>query len=306
MTFRLFSTFVFILFLMGLPCNSHLFAQMLNNSEGDAFLESPFFDAEHIRANKIKKISGTYLFKKPNDRMRTTNLIYGCEFDTLGHITKQYETKHNGHIIDTVVSYYEYDDLGLLRTKRKYELNAYFAEVYDYDSLQRLIKIEYRRDLNRSSSPLTFVLEKQYLVSYETISYERFDRQEKRTHYNNFGMPFQYSFFYYNDLGYLTQIVENMAVSSGQRKVKYEYNDRGFIAEKSVISTVMGNSALKISYLYDRFGNLEQSDIYRNSVHISETQIIYNSQTGLVSSLLRRQMDNNLITILQLDSYEFY
>lgn len=306
MACRLFFTSLCILLFLGLLCYSDVSAQMLNNSEGDAFLESPFFDAEHIRANKIKKISGSYHFKKLNDRMRATNLIYGCEFDTLGHITKQYETKNIGNKIDTVVCYYEYNHLGLLLTKRKYELSAYFAEVYDYDSLRRLIKIEYRRDLNRSSNPLTFVLEKQYLVSYETISYERFDRQEKRTHYNNFGMPFQYSFFYYNDLGYLTQIVDNMAVSSGQRKVKFEYNERGFIAEKSVISTVMGNSAFQIHYLYDRFGNFEQSDLYRNNVHISQTQIIYNSKTGLVSSLLKRQIDNNLITILQFDSYEFY
>ena len=289
-----------------LTCFVDVSAQMLNNSEGDAFLESPFFDAEHIRANKIKKISGSYHFKKMNDRMRSTGLIYGCEFGVLGHITKQYETKQNGAYVDTVVTYFEYDDLGLLRTKRKYELNSYFAEVYDYDSLKRLIKIEYRRDLNKRSNPMTFVLEKQYLVSYETISYERFDRQEKRTHYNNFGMPFQFSFYYYNDLGYLTQIVENMAVSSGQRKVKFEYNERGLIAEKSVVSTVMGNSAFKISYQYDRFGNLEQSDFYRNDIHTTETQIIYNSQTGLVSSLLKRQIDNNLITILQLDGYEFY
>jgi hypothetical protein len=73
-----------------------------------------------------------------------------------------------------------------------------------------------------------------------------------------------------------------------------------------MVSSVMGNSSYKITYSYDPIGNLLSSELHRNGVYTTETQVIYNSKTGLVSSLLKRQIDTQLITILQLDSYEFY
>lgn len=282
------------------------FAQMLNNSEGDAFLDSPFFNQENIKANKIKKIYGSYHFKKINDRMRPTGLEYGCEFDNQGRIIMQYETTRFLDKVDTIVNHYEYNEKGLLKIHRKYDANAYYAEVYEYDPEGRMIRIEYRKDLNKNANPLRFVLDKQYLISFETHSYEKFEQQEKKTHFNNFGMPFQYTFYYYNDLGYLTQIVENMAVSSGQRKTTFSYNERGLIAEKRMVSSVMGNSSFRVSYTYDPIGNLLSSEMHRNGVYTTETQVIYNSKTGLVSSLLKRQIDTQLITILQFDNYEFY
>jgi hypothetical protein len=273
------------------------FSQMLNNSEGDAFLESPFFNEANIKANKIKKISGSFHFKKINDKIRPTSLVYGCEFDKEGRIIMHFETSK---------FHYEYNEKGLLHIHRKYDANAYYAEVFEYDDLNRVIRVEYRKDINKNVNPLRFVLDKQYLISFETMSYEKFEQQEKKTHYNNFGLPFQYTFYYYNDLGYLTQIVENLAVSSGQRTTTFTYNERGLIAEKRMVSSVMGNSSYRIAYVYDPIGNLLSSELHRNGNYTTETQVIYNSKTGLVSSLLKRQIDSQLITILQLDNYEFY
>ena len=282
------------------------FSQMLNNSEGDAFLESPFFNEANIKANKIKKISGSFHFKKINDKIRPTGLVYGCEFDREGRIVMHFETSKFLDKVDTIVNNYEYNEKGLLHIHRKYDANAYYAEVFEYDDLNRVIRVEYRKDINKNLNPLRFVLDKQYLISFETMSYEKFEQQEKKTHFNNFGLPFQYTFFYYNDLGYLTQIVENLAVSSGQRTTTFTYNERGLIAEKRMVSSVMGNSSYRIAYVYDPIGNLLSSELHRNGNYNTETQVIYNSKTGLVSSLLKRQIDTQLITILQLDKYEFY
>ena len=282
------------------------FSQMLNNSEGDAFLESPFFNEANIKANKIKKISGSFHFKKINDKIRPTGLVYGCEFDKEGRIVMHFETSKFLDKVDTSVNHYEYNEEGLLHIHRKYDANAYYAEVFEYDDLNRVIRVEYRKDINKNVNPLRFVLDKQYLISFETMSYEKFEQQEKKTHFNNFGLPFQYTFYYYNDLGYLTQIVENLAVSSGQRTTTFNYNERGLIAEKRMVSSVMGNSSYRIAYVYDPIGNLLSSELHRNGNYTTETQVIYNSKTGLVSSLLKRQIDSQLITILQLDNYEFY
>ena len=283
-----------------------IMSQMLNNSEGDAFMESPFFNQANIKANKIKKINGTFHFKKINDRIRPTGLVYGCEFDQEGRVIMQYETSKFLDKIDTIVTQFEYNEKGLLHVRRKYDQSAYYAEVYQYDDQGRIIRIEYRKDINKNANPLRFVLDKQYLISYETMTYEKFEQQEKMTHFNNFGLAFQYTFRYFNDLGYLTQIVENMAVSSGQRTTTFTYNERGLISEKRMVSSVMGNSSYKITYTYDSIGNLLSSELHRNGVYTTETQVVYNSKTGLVSSLLKRQIDTQLITILQLDNYEFY
>jgi len=53
-------------------------------------------------------------------------------------------------------------------------------------------------------------------------------------------------------------------------------------------------------------GNLLSAEMHRKGVYTTETQVVYNSKTGLVSSLLKRQIDAQLITILQLDNYAFF
>lgn len=281
-------------------------AQMLDNKEGDALLDSPFFNQDNVRKNKIKSIRGYYQFKKINDRIRSSGLIYGCDFDTLGRLTKTFETRSFLGEVDTIVKYYEYNQLGQLAVFRKYAAESYYAEVYSYDSQNRLVRIDYRKDINKVSNPLQFLLDKQFLVSFETISHEQFENQEKRTHFNNFGLPFQYVFRYYNDLGYLTEVNEQMAVSDGQRKTTFTYNSRGLIEEKRHISTVMGNSSFRIKYFYDEIGNLLSSELYRSGELISEHQVIYNSKTGLISSVLKKQVDTQLINILNFDTYAYY
>jgi hypothetical protein len=281
-------------------------AQMLNNQEGDAFIDAPFFNQENISVNKIKTIRGSFHFKKLNDKIRSSGLIYGVDFDTLGRITMYFETRKFSNKIDTVVTFYEYGSNQKIRVIRKYDANAYYAEVYDYNEFGQITRIEYRRDLNKSSNPLRFILDKQFLVSYETMTYEKFENQEKKTHFNNFGLPFQYTFYYYNELGYLYEIVENLAVAAGQRKTAFSYNERGLIQEKRHVSTVMGNNSFRLTYAYDPIGNLLSSELHRNSQYTTETQIIYNSKTGLVTSFLKKQIDTQTISILNLDDYSFY
>ena len=300
-------TFLFFLFsLMFLGKADSCFSQMLYNREGDAFVDAPFFNEANIKINKIKSIRGTYHFKKLNDKIRPSGLIYGCDFDTLGRITMRFETRKFLDKVDTVVTFFEYGDNLKLRLLRKYDANSYYAEVYDYNENGQMIRVEYRKDLNKTSNPLRFILDKQFLISFETMTYEKFENQEKKTHFNNFGLPFQYTFHYYNELGYLTEIVENLAVSSGQRKTTFAYNERGLIQEKKHVSSVMGNSSFRITYAYDPIGNLTSSELYRNGDYITETQVIYNSKTGLISSLLKKQIDTQIISILNLDEYKYY
>ena len=57
--------------------------QLLDNSEGQAFSEYPFFNTAFIKASRIKEIKGNYTFKKQGDIMRKTDYVYVFSFDSL-------------------------------------------------------------------------------------------------------------------------------------------------------------------------------------------------------------------------------
>jgi hypothetical protein len=283
-----------------------LSAQLLNNSSGEVFSDQPFFNIENVRENKIKRITGHYSTKKINDQIRPSKLIYVYEFDTLGRLIQQYETIQINNTIDTIVTHYEYDPSGNIYTKRRADNNGFYAYVYSYDSVGRIIREEYRRALNKNGSRLNFLQDKSFLITYETSSYQNFPKQEKRTFYNSYGNPFQEKITYFDDEGLLKEEVEKLKVTSGQKKTTYTYNHQGLLGAVETTSTIMGNSSIKNEFTYDQHTNLISKNIYRNGEHTTEIQVIYNEKTGLISAILTKQVSTNFITILRWDSYEFY
>lgn len=281
-------------------------AQLLNNSKGEAFTDEPFFNIENVRANKIKRISGQYSTKKINDQIRPGKLIYVYEFDEEGRLTQKYETVEVKGGIDTVVTQYEYNPKGFLHVKRRTDNSGFYAYVFEYDESGRVIREEFRRDMNKSGSKVNFLRDKQFLITYEMSTYENYPGQEKRTYYNSYGKPFQEKFSYYNDDNYLLEELEKLKVTSGQKKTTYAYNAKGLLAEMTTTSSVMGNSEVTYKFTYDENNNLISKEIHRNGKYTTEIQVIYNEKTGLISAILVRQVSTNFITILRLDAYEFY
>ncbi|NBX79445.1 MAG: hypothetical protein EBQ94_03545 [Flavobacteriales bacterium] len=51
-------------------------AQMINNFEGKAFTDAPYFNVDFIKANKIKSITGHYSRKKDGGMIRETSDFY--------------------------------------------------------------------------------------------------------------------------------------------------------------------------------------------------------------------------------------
>lgn len=280
--------------------------QLLNNSLGEAFTDEPFFNIENVQANKIKRITGHFSTKKMNDQIRPSKLIYVYEFDELGRLTQQYETVEVSGVLDTVVTQYEYNAKGFLHVKRRTDRSGFYAYVYAYDESGRVVREEFRRDMNKSGSKVNFLLDKQFLITYETSEYENYPQQEKRIYYNSYGKPFQEKFAYFDRDGYLLEELEKLRVTAGQKKTTYSYNEKGLLSEMEISSSIMGNSKTKQIFTYDAFNNLLSKDIYRNDEHTTEIQVVYNEKTGLISAILTRQVSTNFITILRLDEYEFY
>ena len=285
---------------------SPLSAQLLNNSIGEAFTDEPFFNIENVRANKIKRITGHYSTKKINDQIRPSSLIYVYEFDRLGRLTQKYETVNANGGIDTIVTHYEYNANGFLHIKRRTDKSGFYAYVYEYDESGRVVREEFRKDLNKSGSKVNFIEDKAFLITFETSSYDNYPLQEKRIYFNSYGKPFQEKFAYYNEDGYLIEENEKLKVTSGQKKTFYTYNEKGLLSSVEIQSSIMGNSTIKNKFEYDSHSNLISKEIYRNDEYTTEIQVVYNEKTGLISAILTRQVSTNFITILRMDEYEFY
>jgi hypothetical protein len=281
-------------------------SQLLNNSLGEAFTDEPFFNIENVCENRIKRITGHYSMKKMNDQVRPSKLIYVYEFDDWGRLVQKYETVAVGSGVDTVVTHYEYDAMGFLHVKRKSDRDGFNANVYTNDNQGRVIKEEYRKDINKTADKTNFILDHKYLITYETSTYENYDRQEKRIYYNSYGKPFQEKISYFDKDGYLLEEVEKLRVTSGQKRTTYSYNPKGLLDTMEVVSTIMGNTTIKYVFTYDERNNLLSKQIHRNGEYTTEIQVVYSEKTGLISAILTRQVSTNFITILRLDEYEFY
>lgn len=290
-----------VTFFMSMDVN----AQMLDNSKGEAFTDAPFFHADFIKKNNIKRISGTYTHKKVGDIIRESELIHVYEFDTLGRISMTFETIEAKNGFDTLVTIYEYNDAGLLTALRKSDQYGFYAYHYEYDEKGRPTREEFRRNLNKNESRIDFELSKEFTVYYETSSYENYDGQEKRTFYNSYDQPYRDEITYTDKDGFVTEKVDRLQRTSGIKKTTYSYNGNGWLDTLRIESNQAGKVSRTYGFEYDDYANLTSKQVYKNGIHQTEFQVIYDNETMLLNYILTREISTNYITILKLDKYEF-
>ena len=281
-------------------------AQLLNNKLGEAFTDRPFFNEEIVRGNNIKRIAGHFTMKKVGDILRETKLERVYDFDRKGRLIKSYETKHAKEGFDTLITFFEYDDSNNLTIARSKDQYGFYATYYVYDSLNRVIREEKRRNLNKSSDNLEFELGEDYIVSYETSKYQNFDGQEKKTVYNSYGVPYRDEITYTNEDGQITERVDRLRRTSGTKQTLYKYNEHGLLDSLEIISKQAGNNHRLYTFQYDENKSLLSKQYFKNGIHQTEYQIIYNDQTMLINYILTREVATDYITILKLDEYSFY
>src|SRR5690554_1566852 len=131
------------------------FAQLLDNSSGNAFTDQPFFNKKIISKNKIKSISGSFIHYKLGDGLRETDDFRAYYFNEKGQLTQQSESREIATGQDTLVSLYEYDDKGNLIALRQRDQYGFYAHIYEYDENNRVINEEYRRNLNKNKTSVT-------------------------------------------------------------------------------------------------------------------------------------------------------
>jgi hypothetical protein len=274
---------------------------MLDNRYGSAFTDKPFFNTDFIRSNKVHKLNGKFTYKKPGDMMRETQYKYVYEFDSMGRLSSSFETRKDDGTVDTTWNLYLYNQENLLIEHKRGDGKGFTSTGYEYDEKGNQTKESYIREYVDSLGNA-----QRTVLNSESMKYEYYDLQVKKTVYNNYDLPYKYELIKYNELGYLVEREERLIMTMSVTTIKYTYNDKGYIAS---ISSFEGSNTIPTEenlYIYDDFGNLLEKHLYRNGVFTTEFEMIYNDKSKLLSYVLTRDVATNFIMILGLKDYEFF
>lgn len=279
-----------------------LHAQVLDNREGKAFTDRPFFNTDFIRTNKVKRLNGTFTYKKSGDRMRETTYHYVYDFDSLGQLISTYETRTDDGTRDTTWNFYFYDEVGNLVKHRKTDLEGFQTVDYTHDSIGRILTEHYMRELVDENGRI----ERTLSFNNERSTYADYDRQIKRTRYNNYDLPYLDEYFNYNEYGYLTERIERIKTTSTVYTHDYEYNEQGKLAAIRKSSNREEGYLEEFTFRYDELGNLIERHEYKKGVFTTDIQVIYSSKSKLLSAILTKQVSTGFILILRFKDVEFY
>jgi YD repeat-containing protein len=275
---------------------------VLDNRSGEAFTDKPFFNTSFIKENKLKQLKGTFVYKKQGEAMKNTTFNYVYAFDRSGNLEYTFETRTDDGTTDTTWNRYSYDEKDRLSVFRKSDQSGYSAIHYQYDNQDRIISEEYFTEFTDSLGMVVRTL----AFNKETYVYSDFDNQIKRVKYNNYDLPYMEEFFNYNQDGYLIERIERIKMTSDVFTYHYGYNENGKLA--TIVKTTNKSEVPveELKFKYDELGNLLEKHIYKNGVFTTDVQIIYNSRSRLLSSVITRQVSTNFMLILRFLDYEFY
>jgi YD repeat-containing protein len=266
---------------------------MLDNREGLAFTDKPFFNTEFIRINKLKEFKGRFTYKKPGEVMRNTEYTYVYRFDDLGRLVESFETRRDDGTKDTTRNTYQYNTQHQLLEHRKGDGKGYTATSYAYDEKGRVIEESYVREfVDTLGKPQRTVL------NTETMTYEEFAGQLKKTVYNSFGLPYLRETTFFNELGYVTSKEEFYIMTSTLKSHRHEYNEKGYLSAIRTFTDQEETPREELVFLYDTFGNLTEKQLYRNGQYITEIEMLYNERSMLLTYVLTRDVATNFIMIL--------
>jgi hypothetical protein len=280
-----------------------IFGQFLDNTEGQTFGETPYFNTSFVKQNKIKSITGYYSTKADLDYIRKTKDTYTYEFNETGQLIREFKVMFK----DTSISTYFYTDSGELSILRRSDKNGFHSYHYTYDRKGRILAEEYRRDINKKKALGKFELDKSFIVSTDRFEYVDFDSlRYKKIFYNSAGKIFKEEFYYLNEDGYLLKIEGRLKMGSAYNSTTFNYDYKGRVSEKIKIVKLMGEKTEKWVYEYDDHDNVQAQFYYKNDAYTTEHQIVYEPETMLLKAVIMRDEPTNFLTILQFSEYTYF
>ncbi len=282
-------------------CSIFSFGQVLDNRQGEAFTEKPFFNESFIKENKIKEIKGEFSYMKTGKGLVPMKYYSSYSFDNQGHLVESYETRPDDGSEDTTFNYYFYNEADLLELHRATEKEGLLAIHYSYDSLDRLVGKEFKRDIDSNGQIIRTLS-----FNKERIAYFDYDKQLKCTYYNNYDLPYMDEFFNYNEMGYLMERIERIKMTSTVYTYQHEYDEMGKLSAIRKISNKSEVPVEEMEFSYDELGNLIEKLIYRNGILKTNIQIIYNAKTHLLESVITTEEATGFMMVCRYRDYKFF
>ncbi|MBN4062465.1 hypothetical protein JYU20_04630, partial [Bacteroidales bacterium AH-315-I05] len=146
---------LFFLLIVSFPFS--LTAQILRVSADEIkhhlYSSDAYFNKKFADINKLKTVTGKFSIKKELQPIKETGRSYIYDFDERGQMVKQLETFYKkGHVLDTSITYFYYDEKGNISLKRTNDPQGFFSYTYEYDSNDRMLYYSYNRDENANKN----------------------------------------------------------------------------------------------------------------------------------------------------------
>lgn len=274
---------------------------MLDNRDGNAFTDKPFFNTNFIWLNNIKSITGEYTYKRAGEVIKSTPYKYVYQFDTVGRLSATLETRADDGSRDTNWNCYTYNRQGRITDHRRGDGRNFNTIHYVYDTNARAVMEYYSHEFRD-----TLNLPQTTVINTESMQYVVGDSMVKKTVYNSYNLPYLEEITYYDRKGYVKERQQWLIVTKGSTRYTYTYNERGFLAGVRIFGQGESIPFEEKKFLYDSFGNLEEIQFYREGNYVTETEMIYNEKTKLLRYVLTRDVATNFIGILDFKDYEFW
>lgn len=261
-----------------------------------------FYSEAYIYHKRLRSFHASYSTKAELDIIRPSQQASYYEFNRSGQLVKEYSVRFG----DTTYYSYEYDYKSRLLKMRIADAYGLHSYTYEYDNDGRMTQREYRLRKGKYDKVYGFDLNESEIQTVEVYEYIDFEGVGyKKNYLNSVGKVYREEIFYYNSerIGKKESKTIN---GSGRTKTVYNYNKEGLLDSTDTYVKLVNETTSSSKYEYDVDGNLIAVKEYKNGVYVVEKQIVYKSVSGLLSAIIKRQNDNNFMTIIQFTGHQYF
>lgn len=269
------------------------FGQLINNQQGEALGDENYFNPIFVAQNGISHLVLSYQVKRDGSPIVKEKGGSVLEFNTLGQLVRETETRLVFSSRDTVITTYEYDGDQLAKTCSG-GARRLTCEEFRWDG-DVLASICYsRRSLKRPENEMS--------VNCEERDWQhQSDSLRKCDIVNNYGRAYASYTEKYESGGYLAWTYLSHWRGGWFQETTYDYGERGWVSSKEVIE--FGKDKEVRTFSYDEIGNL--TELMRTEGDSWEKYEVVYSGNGLVDGVIKTTHANTDIHIINF-SYDFF
>lgn len=281
-----------------------LSAQMIDNRLGNAFKQEMYFSQQFIWMNKIKSVTGMVSVKRPNRPIDIKPDMVVYRFNEVGLLERIDKVSSVADLVDSLTIIYKRNDLGEVELKSESGTKGFFMTKFNYDSNGRIVRLDYSKATNIATEKNKLEPGDIVTINSETFTWhDAGNGSWRRSNFNNYGLQYSNLTITRNELGYITQEVEELIMSGRTTTRNYTYNEHGWV---SMIETTNNLNSLKKTecFVYDAIGNLLKLEYLEDGKMVREIEVLY-TPTMLVEAILDHDLKSHDIVITKM-KYEFY